>query len=298
MKCLEVIKSKIDNTVKYVFESNNSILEFSYINKNDGKDIIVVPTQTSCNLGCKFCFLTGLKLKVRNLTPIELVEGITHVLNNVPDKNKVLLVSFMGCGEPLLNINNVIDTMKCIEILYAQSYDVVRFAVASLIPDVLLFNDFRYEIKKNNIKCKFHYSLHTTDFLLRKQLMPGAAKESINAILPLLRVYMREGNSVEIHYSLMDGINDTNEDVNTLTTYLGLDPVIPIKFLKLSEKEDSEYRQSKKIDEFRKSLEYFGIPTEYYEPPGSDVGSSCGQFLLDYYERYGNERDKDNTESG
>lgn len=285
MKCLEVIKSKIDNTVKYVFESNNSILEFSYINKNDGKDIVVVPTQTSCNLGCKFCFLTGLKLKVRNLMPIELVEGITHILKDVSDKNEVLLISFMGCGEPLLNIKNVIDTMKCIETLYNSSYDVVRFAVASLIPDVLEFVNFRYEIKKNNIKCKFHYSLHTTDFSLRKQLMPGAATKDMPTIFSFLRLYMREGNSVEIHYSLMDGINDTNDDINSLKSYLCKDQIIPVKFLKLSEKEDSEYRQSKKIDEFRKSLEDAGIPTEYYEPPGSDIGSSCGQFLLDYYKK-------------
>lgn len=289
MICVDVIKSEIDNTIKYVFESDKSILEFSYINKNDGKDIIVVPTQTSCNLGCKFCFLTGIKLSVRNLTPIELITGITHVLGDLQDKNKVLLVSFMGCGEPLININNMIDTMKCTEILYNHSYDMVRFAVASLIPDVISFNDFRYMVKINKLKCKFHYSLHTVDMVLRKKLMPGAVNKNIGTILSLIRLYMREGNSVEVHYSLMDGVNDSDRDAYRLAEYLKQDPPIPIKFLKLSEKEDESYRQSKRIDEVRNILESQGIPTEYYEPPGSDVGSSCGQFLLDYYERYGSE---------
>ena len=280
MKCIKIIRSGIDNTIKYVFDSNGSILEFSFINKNDGKDIVVVPTQTSCNLGCKFCFLTGLKIPVKNLTSLEIVQGVNYVLNDRSVKNKTLLISFMGCGEPLLTLNEVISSMYVFRELYDSYYNVVRFAVASLIPSISSFYRFTNFIYEDGLRCKFHYSLHTIDSDLRKELMPAAEDFQRNDISNLLRHYRDEThNSIEIHYSLIDGVNDSDEDATRLIKYLGGTYPIPIKFLKLSEKEGEPYRQSKRIAEFRRILESQGIPTEYYEPPGSDVGSSCGQFL-------------------
>ena len=72
LEFLEKIKSKLDRTVKYIFLSRGQVIEFSYIDKNDGKDIICAPTQTACRLGCKFCFLSDYDLEVRNLTPEEI----------------------------------------------------------------------------------------------------------------------------------------------------------------------------------------------------------------------------------
>ena len=113
MQLLEVIRSKTDKTIKFVFLSGNQIIEFSYINKNDGKDIICAPTQTACNLGCKFCYLSDIKLPVRNLEPYEIVASVNFIVEKLQlhegkNANSVLLVSYMGCGEPLLNIANVI----------------------------------------------------------------------------------------------------------------------------------------------------------------------------------------------
>lgn len=287
MKCIKIIRSGIDNTIKYVLDSNGSILEFSYINKNDGKDIVVVPTQTSCNLGCKFCFLTGLKIPVRNLTSLEITQGILYVMNDRRIKNKTLLISFMGCGEPLLTLEDVISSMYVLRELYDPYYKVVRFAVASLIPSAAKFYKFINEIYEDGLRCKFHYSLHTIDSALRKELMPAAQDFRKHNIFDLLREYRHKTqNSIEIHYSLMDGVNDSDRDADKLAECLRDKPPIPIKFLKLSEKEGKPYRQSRRIAGFRRILEAQGIPTEYYEPPGSDVGSSCGQFLLDYYKKW------------
>ncbi len=116
--------SKEDATVKFIFRAPE-IIEFSYINKSDGKDIICAPTQTSCNLGCKFCFLSDYKLKVRNLQPEEITTPIDYVVEklgllSLEKRNKVLLVSFMGCGEPLLNLINVITAAKTIREKYAK----------------------------------------------------------------------------------------------------------------------------------------------------------------------------------
>jgi len=116
MTFIEIIKSESDSTLKYIFKTDdNLIVEFSYINKNDGKDIICVPSQTMCNLACKFCHTTDYigKIKNVNLEVSEIIGGIKYIIDNlgIEKHGRVLLISFMGCGEPILNVDNIIQSM-------------------------------------------------------------------------------------------------------------------------------------------------------------------------------------------
>lgn len=287
MELIKEIHSKKDNTIKYIYSSNNYIFEFSLIDKNDGKDIVCVPCATTCNLGCKFCHLTGLNIKLKNLANYDIYKPVDNIIsklyfdkqeNKIPN-NKVLLISYMGCGEPLYNIYNVIESAYTIEYVWDIHYKVVRFAVASLIPTHSLFKRFTKEVKKANLKCKFHYSLHTTNNELRKELMPGTSPICID----LIQNYMQEtGNAAEVHYSLMDNINDRDNDAKSLGKLLqGTN--INAKLLKFNEKQGQDLSGSNRILEFKKILEDYDVVTEFYDPPGSDIGSSCGQFLMDYY---------------
>ncbi|MDO8430266.1 MAG: radical SAM protein [bacterium] len=289
LKLLDKVYSKVDKTVKFVFLSRGQIIEFSYINKDDGKDIICVPVQTACNLMCEFCFLSDYDLQVRNLTPKEIAPCIDYVVQDLNlltrlNRNKVFLISFMGCGEPLLNIQNVIESCRQIRDKYQKNYQVVRFAVASLIPKMELMEKFVDSVRKNQIPLKFHLSLHSPDFKARKWLMPAASsiRESIDAVLYFMKC---TNNSAEIHYALIDGVNDREEDLFKLVELLK-NRNIPIKFLVYNKKPSASFIKSPRIDYFRKILEKEGIATEFYIPPGADIGSSCGQFLMDYYEKY------------
>ena len=61
---------------------------------------------------------------------------------------------------------------------------------------------------------------------------------------------------------------------------------ISVKFLAYNDKPGLEFRRSQCLQAFRQALDAAGIENEYYLPPGSDIGSSCGQFLTDYYRTY------------
>lgn len=283
------VKSKVDNTVKFIFTSQGQIIEFSFIDKKDGKDIICVPSQTSCRLGCKFCFLTDFDLKVRNLASAEIVAPINHVIENLnllskPNHNDVLLISFMGCGEPLLNLKNVIGACEQIRNKYSNQYKIVRFAIASLIPTIPLMENCIRMVKERDLMVKFHLSLHSPCREVRREIMPGATsiEESINQVKLFKHI---TGNSTEIHYALIDGVNDREIDLKMLIELLQ-NSEIPVKFLVYNKKPSVEFEASKRVEYFRKALEKRGIETEFYIPPGRDVGSSCGQFLMDYYEQF------------
>ena len=285
MKLQKTVKSERDNVTKYIFNTeDNLIVEVSYINKDDGKDIICVPCQTMCNLACKFCHTTEYigKIKNRNLTSYEITDTVNHIYDHqkLEGLNRLLLVSFMGCGEPLENVSEVIIAMVRLKL---DSFSPVRFAVATGIPkkNVKEFFEFTSKVKFHRLDVKLHLSLHYTDDKLRKEWMPSTMD-----ILPTLDAAQffksYTGNKVEIHYALIEGLNDGIQDGLDLLSMLQ-SRGFNVKILFYNEKESLEVKPSDQYEFFRELLTNNHVECEYYIPPGIDIGSSCGMFLMDYY---------------
>jgi 23S rRNA (adenine2503-C2)-methyltransferase len=288
LRLLKIAHSRVDRTVKCVMESRGQVVEFSFIDKKDRKDIICVPSQTSCRLGCRFCHLTGLDIPVRNLTGDEILAGVEYVTSILAlplnGAHRCLLISFMGCGEPLNNLKGVMEACEMIRKAYSGKYGTVRFAVASLIPSLGQMTRFIDEVAVRKLAVKFHWSLHSTSEFIRREMMPAASP--IWESLRLVERFMAEtGNKAEIHYALIDGVNDTDSDIQMLVRHLR-GRGISVKFLAYNEKPGLEFQRSQRLKAFQETLGAAGIETEYYLPPGSDIGSSCGQFLTDYYKVY------------
>jgi adenine C2-methylase RlmN of 23S rRNA A2503 and tRNA A37 len=280
MQLIDTIKSSSDNVYKLVFNGNDNIpLEVSYIRKNDGKDILCVPTQTSCKMGCKFCHLTGLNIPVKNLLPNEIFNLVKSALDFQSSDNPTLLISFMGAGEPLLNVSGLIDSAKLIKSI--PGYNNIRFAVSTIIPNKKVFVNFTNQVFDNKLPFKLHWSLHSIKQKTRKSLMPSALP--LNESLELLSYYIElTKQPVEIHYTLINDINDSAADVKTISNIV--DKRIVIKLLKFSPKFDEPTLiESNNTNEFKKQLENNGYIVEVYSPPGRDIGSSCGQFIVDQY---------------
>lgn len=282
MKLLRKVHSRIDNTVKYVFDVHGQPVEFTYINKNDGKDIVCVPSQTSCKLGCTFCFLTAHDRPVINLTTQEMLQGVQDVLcdSGVHVENTTLLISFMGAGEPLCNREPAIDACKAIKEFYGEEddYQSIRFAVATLMPSRGLVLGFIAEVKEYGLPVKMHLSLHSPFHEERTKMMPAAIPPE--EAVELLGLYAKEtGNPVEIHYTLIDGVNDTRQHADALAQLA--EHVAPVKILAFKEGVNSMQKASRNVEAFRFRLEMQGVQNEFYDPPGSDIGSSCGMFLID-----------------
>ncbi len=289
MKIYDKIYSKIDNAIKYVFLSDDGLaIEATYINKNDGKYIICLPTQTSCKIGCRFCHITDIasQIKLRNIESSEIVEMTNLIYDNLDlqSESKPLLISFMGCGEPILNNKNLVDAI----IELSSNYKLIRFALATSIPKFATdnFNQLILDVKENNINLKIHLSLHYTNDAIRNDWMPNGL--NILDSIELLNKYKKEtGNIIEIHYTLIDGVNNKEEDVDRLIEMFKNSDVL-IKFLFFNEKELLDFHVSPfdKNSNIMSKLNSNGIRTEYYLPPALDIGGSCGQLLKEYYLKF------------
>lgn len=286
MKLHRKIKSNIDNSIKYILftETDNLVVEATFINKHDGKNIICLPTQTSCCMKCKFCHVTDISEKVilRNLTSEEIISIVNYIFDNLKlSREKMLLISFMGCGEPLLNVKNLISSMTSL----TKQYQKIRFAIATSMP-MNIDKNFNYLLNgviENKLNVKVHLSLHYTNDSDRREWMPKS--ETIEKSLDNIKLYKEQtSNNVEIHYTLISGVNDRKQDVDFLIEKFK-ESDICIKFIRYNSKDTviSEETPIDKAEEIMSLLNQNGVQTEYYIPPARDIGGSCGQILTQEY---------------
>jgi 23S rRNA (adenine2503-C2)-methyltransferase len=274
IKVISKVYSKDDDVVKYIFETVEGQNEVSLIQKED-KTVLCLPTQTNCKLGCKFCHLTGTSRDTKDLSSSTLVAYVEFFLREycLNLEEKPLLVSFMGAGEPLHNIGNLVAAM---DDLYSK-YE-VKFGLASTIPSEKRMTEFTENMEDKEYLVKFHLSLHGID--TRSKLMWDKVKA--RRAIELVEQYKIETvNDVEFHYALVEGLNDTDEEVRELEE--ALPEGASIKFLVLNPMDDLE--PSTHLEEI---ADYLGdseknFVVEVYTPPGRDIGSSCGQFHREIY---------------
>jgi 23S rRNA (adenine2503-C2)-methyltransferase len=257
-------------------------MEATYINNGTGKDIICLPSQTGCNGGCKFCYLTkyGASIPVRHITYTDLCNlgHDTYIKQNLYGNDRPLLFSFMGVGDPLYNTSNV---CTAIEILYDKfKFLDVRFAISSMFPSYINWELIKLFRIGEKVKLKLHASLHSSIHKVRLASMPRSSP--IKDIASVLRKYREvTGNKVEFIYTLMN----IGEDEARGLTKLWEEYNIPFRFTPLSTMDNTEV-DAEKLASFFRILDDFHVGYKRYTPPGKDIGSSCGSFNINEYTKF------------
>ena len=268
----DVAYSKDNVSRKYVqITDDNFRIETSYVDYKN-KYIICFSTQVGCNLGCKFCY-NGIRHNFRrNLTTDEICCQIDNVImEEKPNKDKPILFSAMGIGEPLLNYDNLLESFHILNKKYPNN----KFALATtgVNPENILK---LAEDLKDIDKFKLTISLHSADQGKRNFLMP--ISNNLTKLVRVVKKYKKiSGREVEWNYVLFNNINDSIEDAKKLFELLGKDEFIKIN--KYNDVEISELIDSKNKDKFISTLENFGMLVEYYETNGADIDGACGQMI-------------------
>lgn len=298
MKKEGAFRDNTDGTIKNVYKDHNKIIEISDLFNNNKRDVVCVPTHNFCSLGCKMCHLTNNKLN-KKMNPILFTDFKDCLLDSLKyfKHKENLLISFMGVGEPQLNLELIKNTFLNEDIIKKEfKYRNIGYSISTMMP----FNNIDELLNivlLNNIPLKLHFSLHSPIDKKRNELIP-ATKVSVKEAFDLLSTYRELLNKnetikqeyskfhnnfdfIEIHYTLIDNVNDSDEELNTLYDLLNIYK-IPIKFISFNPKDDM--KKSTKEDLWIKKLsEIDGLIVKKYSPPGREVGSSCGEFTKHYY---------------
>jgi len=289
MKIIKTILSEDKKTVKFLQQTfDNHAIETSYFDLDE--NIICVSTQIGCPVGCIFCATAscvgndGLKRSlIRNLTTQEIVKQVENILNYINQtktKSKPVLLSYMGMGEPFLNYDNVVGSIKVLAAKY-RTIKRATIATSGVFPaGIKALANESFDIKVN-----VHLSLHAPNNELRKQIMPKTS--SINLALDAMRYFVEvKGGPVKINYILIKGVNDSNKNLYELARLLfNYRNDFIIKLTVLNEVNGCRPSDQERFDKFRKVLTKRGFEVVSFIGDGLDINASCGQLRRYHYDK-------------
>ena len=265
-----------DGTKKYVYRLfDGEIVEGVFMRYKYG-NTLCVSTQVGCRMGCKFCAsgLYGLK---RNLSAGEIMQQIVTVnRDNGGDlKNRAVTnVVLMGSGEPLDNYDNVTKFFRLLndERGLNISQRNVSLSTCGLVPNI-------YRLADDGHTVTLTISLHAPNDEIRKKTMPIANKYGVQEILAASKYYFdKTGRRVVFEYTLVDGLNDTDDCIKELSRILrGFSThvnVIPLNYVKERGLKGSPVSRA---HDFAKKLNDAGVSATVRRTLGADIGGACGQ---------------------
>ncbi len=286
---LEIVKVEIskDKSKKYLFKLPDGYTIESVLlpMKEEQRDkegnlihharySICVSSQVGCKMGCSFC-LTAKGGFLRNLTPGEIVAQIVEIKrDNKIDENRRVNIVYMGMGEPLDNLENVVKAIRIINDIDGLSISMRRQTIST--------SGLSHQIKKlgeYNLGVLLAISLHAVDDKLREELMPINKAYNIESVIKAVREFPIDQRKKVMFEYLM--IKDLNDDIKSAKKLVKLLDKIKAKvnLIYFNPYPGSPYKrpESKKMEEFKEYLNKHGITCTIRESKGLDISAACGQ---------------------
>ena len=271
-----------DGTEKALFETaDGRPLEAVLMRYRDGRRSLCLSSQSGCPLTCTFC-ATGRMKFGRNLTTSEILDQALHFRRS-EDVNHAV---FMGMGEPLMNLDNVLAACERLpEIGIAHSN--IGVSTVGWIPGI-------ERMTTEGPPVRLALSLHAPEEALRSELMPVNDRHPLREVLDAcLRWHERRRRQLFVEYLMLDGVNDRYQQAVQLAALLeprhafkvNLIPFNPIGPARTSPRPpaqhptDAPYRGSGRaaIAAFRDALTERGVRTTVRLTRGRDIDAACGQ---------------------
>jgi len=284
------IKEATDGTKKVLYRLKNGggVVESVIIPSNTGpggRTTVCVSSQLGCAMNCQFCFTAKMGLR-KNLTSAQIVEQVVNARRltgggkdaEVGIREETTNVVFMGMGEPLHNVDEV---LTAVDVLtdprgLAFSQNKVTVSTSGLVPEI--------ERYLNESTGSLAVSLNATTDEIRSWIMPINRKYNLERLLGVLRDNFPRQNAgrhqrhVFFEYILLAGINDSDEDAKRL---LEISRSMPCKFnlIYFNTHEGSEFRCSDEatIKAFRQKLVDGGAMATIRASRGDEEMAACGQ---------------------
>ena len=262
----------------------------SNISRGKGRRTLCVSTQVGCALGCAFCATAKLGFH-RNLTAGEIVDQVNivvrdascvaranYAIRNTHDAGRINNIVYMGMGEPLLNYNAVLKSVRILNHPSGKNIGIrhITISTCGIVPGIK-------KLANEDIQPRLAVSLNAPTDSLRTQLMPINAKYPIADLLKAVRLYQNKTRQrVTFEYVLIKGLNDSAEHARMLIKLLsGL--VRNVNLIEHNPHPGCGFVGSdgRGIKQFAAILERAGIETTVRYRMGRGIKAACGQLGAD-----------------
>jgi 23S rRNA (adenine2503-C2)-methyltransferase len=262
-----------DGTVKVLFHTpDGRPVEAVLMTYADGRRSVCLSSQSGCPLTCSFC-ATGQMRFGRNLTAAEILDQALHFRRGASEANgpeRVDHAVFMGMGEPMMNLDNVLAACERLPDL-GISHRHTAVSTVGWIPGIERLRD-------SGMPIRLAFSLHAADEALRSELMSVNDRYSLADVLAACRSYYeRKRRRVFVEYVMLAGVNDSHAQANQLADALDV-RAFKVNLIPYNPT-GSRFRGSsrKAIDAFRTQLERRGLDATVRLSRGRDIDAACGQ---------------------
>jgi 23S rRNA (adenine2503-C2)-methyltransferase len=291
-----------DGTRRFLLKLGDGREVESVFMPEERRDTVCISSQVGCPLACDFC-MTGVMGLKRNMTAGEILSQVTIVLNEVygsrvspRDSSSIsrlgrdmsgrervresreepfpINIVMMGMGEPLLNYENVIKSIR----LMADDEGVgiparrVTLSTAGIVPRI-------YDLAREEVRPRLAISLTAARDELRDRLFPINRKYPLAVLMEACRRYpLGEREQLTFEYVMLEGVNDSPDDARDLAQLLkGLRA--KVNLIPHNPAPELPYRATsmERILEFQRVLVEAKLPAFIRRPRGQDISAACGQ---------------------
>ena len=271
VKIVKRFASKLDETVKYVYELFDGEYIESVLMKYEHGYTVCVSTQVGCRMGCSFC-ASGINGLTRNLTASEILAQITAA--KLDNGIRISNVVMMGMGEPLDNFDNTVRFLKLVSDPNGLNIGLRHISVSTsgVVSGIKKLKEFGFPVTLS-------ISLHAPNDEIRSSIMRVNKKWKIKELLDACKEYQRvTTRRISFEYAMISGVNDSDKFAEELARILkgimchvNLIPANPVK-------ENSFKKPDRnKIIRFKELLTKKGVNATVRKNLGAEIDASCGQ---------------------
>lgn len=260
-------EKSIDHTIKYLFRTDRG-KEFETVFIPDNKrNTVCVSTQAGCRMGCPFC-VTGSYGFYGNLSAGEIINQII----GIPEAGRVTHVVFMGMGEPMDNLENVLKACKIITAEWglAVSSRNVTVSTVGITTGIEKFLE--------SSECNLTLSLHSPFVEERKLVVPVENRYPSHKIIEIMKSYpVRKKRRLSLAYVMIKDLNDSELHLEGLRALIG-DSGIRVNLLPYHSVSNDIHVSSseEKMLNFKHKLIVSGISASVRKSRGMDISAACG----------------------
>lgn len=256
-----------DGTVKYLFPTaGGKFVETVFIPDKE-RATLCISSQVGCRMNCLFC-QTGKQGFEGNLTAADILNQIY----SLPEWQRLTNIVFMGQGEPMDNIDNVLRATEILTAEYGYAWSPKRITVSSV--------GVKDKLKRflDESECHVAISMHSPIAEQRRQLMPAERQMPIGEIVGLLRQYdFTHQRRLSFEYIMFGGVNDSMLHAREIIRLLeGLECRINLIRFHTIPGTPLQGADEKKMEAFRDYLTAHGVFTTIRASRGQDIFAACG----------------------
>jgi 23S rRNA (adenine2503-C2)-methyltransferase len=260
-----------DKTVKYLLELGDSEQIESVFLPYAERVSICLSSQVGCPAGCTFC-ATAQGGLARNMTAGEIVSQVLVVQADNP-KRRISHAVYMGMGEPLLNYDEVIKSVRLLTDEVGMSARHITLSTVGIAPAIR-------RLAEEKLPVTLAVSLHAPNDALRETLIPTARKWMLAEILDACKEYhAKSKRNLTFEYLMLGGINDDPAQAMEMARLLRGIPgnvnLIPFNYVETPE--GFRRPSAENIREFKRTLEEAGRITTQRMERGHAISAACGQ---------------------